>query len=50
MRRPLKTEDAKGDIQFEIGKLIPIAFAVWDGSNSDVLRSKIGFIMVLCIA
>ncbi|OHB41014.1 MAG: hypothetical protein A2Y11_01545 [Planctomycetes bacterium GWC2_39_26] len=34
-KRTLKTEDAKGDIQFEIGKLIPIAFAVWDGSNSD---------------
>lgn len=40
MKRPLKTEDAKGDIQFEIGKLIPIAFAVWDGSNSDVAGQK----------
>ncbi len=35
-KRPLNTEDVKGDIQFEIGKLIPIAFAVWDGSNNDV--------------
>lgn len=35
LKRALKTEDAKGDIQFEIGKLIPVAFAVWDGSNSD---------------
>ncbi|HHT9128347.1 MAG TPA: ethylbenzene dehydrogenase-related protein [Candidatus Wujingus californicus] len=35
MKRKLKTEDAKVDIQFEIGKLIPIAFAIWDGSNSD---------------
>jgi len=40
MKRTLKTEDAKGDIQFEIGKLIPIAFAVWDGSNSDVSGQK----------
>ncbi|HHT9116117.1 MAG: c-type cytochrome [Planctomycetes bacterium] len=40
MKRTLKTEDAKGDIQFEIGKLIPIAFAVWDGSNSDVAGQK----------
>lgn len=34
-KRTLKTEDDKGDLQFEIGKLIPVAFAVWDGSNSD---------------
>ena len=40
MKRSLKTEDAKGDIQFEIGKLIPIAFAIWDGSNSDVAGQK----------
>ncbi len=39
-KRTLKTEDAKRDIQFEIGKLIPIAFAVWDGSNSDVSGQK----------
>jgi DMSO reductase family type II enzyme heme b subunit len=36
LKRTLKTDDTKGDIQFEIGKLIPVAFAVWDGSNSDV--------------
>ena len=35
VKRALKTEDVKNDIQFEIGKLIPLAFAVWDGSNSD---------------
>ncbi|MEP9409966.1 MAG: c-type cytochrome [Candidatus Brocadia sp.] len=40
LKRALKTEDAKGDIQFEIGKLIPVAFAVWDGSNSDVAGRK----------
>ncbi len=40
LKRTLKTEDAKGDIQFEIGKLIPVAFAVWDGSNSDVSGQK----------
>lgn len=40
LKRTLKTEDAKGDMQFEIGKLIPVAFAVWDGSNSDVGGQK----------
>ncbi len=40
LKRALKTEDAKGDIQFEIGKLIPVAFAAWDGSNSDVGGQK----------
>ncbi|MDE1890379.1 MAG: c-type cytochrome [Planctomycetota bacterium] len=40
LKRDLKTEDAKGDIQFEVGKLIPVAFAVWDGSNSDVGGQK----------
>lgn len=39
-KRPLKTEDGKKDIQFEIGKLIPIAFAVWDGSNGDAGSQK----------
>ncbi len=36
LKRSLKTDDTKTDIQFEVGKLIPLAFAVWDGSNSDV--------------
>jgi DMSO reductase family type II enzyme heme b subunit len=40
LKRSLKTEDVKGDIQFEIGKLIPIAFALWDGSNSDTGARK----------
>ncbi len=40
LKRTLNTEDVKGDIQFEIGKLIPVAFAVWDGSNSDVSGQK----------
>ncbi len=40
LKRALKTEDAKMDIQFEVGKLIPVAFAVWDGSNSDVAGQK----------
>ena len=40
MKRALDTEDVKGDIQFEIGKLIPIAFAIWDGSNNDVSGQK----------
>ncbi|MDR4508631.1 MAG: ethylbenzene dehydrogenase-related protein [Candidatus Brocadiaceae bacterium] len=40
LKRKLKTEDAKKDIQFEVGKLIPVAFAIWDGSNGDVGAQK----------
>ncbi|MDR4496793.1 MAG: ethylbenzene dehydrogenase-related protein [Candidatus Scalindua sp.] len=32
---PIATNDKKIDIQFENGKLIPYALAVWDGSNSE---------------
>ncbi len=40
LKRALNTEDVKGDIQFEVGKLIPVAFAIWDGSNNDVGGQK----------
>jgi len=33
MERPLKTGEE--DVQFEEGRFIPIAFAVWDGSNGE---------------
>ena len=35
MRRALTTADAANDLQFEEGRFIPIAFAAWDGSNSE---------------
>ncbi len=35
MKRPLSTQDAEKDIQFTEGKFIPVAFAAWDGSNSE---------------
>ncbi|MFQ5626824.1 MAG: ethylbenzene dehydrogenase-related protein, partial [Methyloligellaceae bacterium] len=35
MRRPLATGNDKDDIQFVPGKFTPIAFAAWDGSNSE---------------
>ncbi|MEE8433147.1 MAG: ethylbenzene dehydrogenase-related protein [bacterium] len=35
MTRPLATENKRGDIQFKPGRLIPIAFNVWDGSNGE---------------
>jgi len=38
--RPLVTGDKKIDIQFEKGKLIPYALAVWDGSNSEIKGQK----------
>ncbi|MCP4696593.1 MAG: c-type cytochrome [Gammaproteobacteria bacterium] len=35
MKRPLATSDPEKDIQFMNGKFIPVAFAAWDGSNSE---------------
>ncbi len=35
MKRPLLTSPADQDIQFLEGEFIPIAFAAWDGSNSE---------------
>jgi DMSO reductase family type II enzyme heme b subunit len=35
MKRPLRTSAPEADLQFEIGKFTPIAFAAWDGSNSE---------------
>jgi DMSO reductase family type II enzyme heme b subunit len=32
--RELKSRD-KGDVQFAIGKGVPVSFAVWDGQNRD---------------
>jgi len=33
--RSLTTGDAENDLQFVEGKFIPVAFAAWDGSNSE---------------
>ena len=38
--RPLVTGDKKIDIQFETGKLIPYALALWDGSNEEIGGQK----------
>jgi DMSO reductase family type II enzyme heme b subunit len=35
MIRPLSTQTAGKDLQFEEGRFIPIAFFAWDGSNSE---------------
>lgn len=35
MIRPLITQLAEKDLQFEEGRFIPIAFFAWDGSNSE---------------
>ncbi len=35
MKRALATKDTANDIQFEGGKLIPVAFHVWDGFNGE---------------
>ena len=38
--RPLVTDEKKIDIQFEKGKLVPYALAVWDGSNNEIGGQK----------
>lgn len=35
LKRPLTTEDKENDVQFEVGKYIPIAYFAWDGSNGE---------------
>ena len=35
MTRSLIAEDKGGDVPFEKGKLIPMAFMAWDGSNGE---------------
>ncbi|MFQ5683699.1 MAG: ethylbenzene dehydrogenase-related protein [Candidatus Binatia bacterium] len=35
MKRPLVPKDAEKDITFEVGRIVPIAFHVWDGSNGE---------------
>ncbi len=35
INRALNTDEADKDIQFSAGRFIPIAFAAWDGSNSE---------------
>ncbi len=35
LRRSLVTDDADEDVQFESGRLIPLAVQVWDGANGD---------------
>ena len=35
MTRPRRTDDPQKDIEFSEGQFIPVAFAAWDGSNSE---------------
>ncbi|MDH3973679.1 MAG: ethylbenzene dehydrogenase-related protein [Deltaproteobacteria bacterium] len=35
MKRPLTTADGSTDLQIPTGRFVPIAFAAWDGSNSE---------------
>ncbi len=35
MTRPLRTDSAEQDLQFEEGRFVPIAFFAWDGSNGE---------------
>ena len=40
LKRKLKVNDKKMDIQFEEGKTIPIAFNIWDGYQGDTKTKK----------
>ena len=35
IRRPLQTEAATAEVQLRPGKLVPIAFHVWEGNNGE---------------
>jgi DMSO reductase family type II enzyme heme b subunit len=35
VRRPLRTNDQDNDIQFEVGKFIPVALSAWDGGSGE---------------
>jgi len=35
MTRPRGADDPRNDIEFTEGQFIPVAFAAWDGSNSE---------------
>ncbi len=35
MSRPLVPKDRAQDVTFEVGRLIPFAVQVWDGSNGE---------------
>ena len=41
MKRPLTTSDAEIDIQFRQGKIIPIAFNIWNGSAGEIGSKKV---------
>ncbi len=36
IKRPLTTQNTKGDVQFAPGVFVPIAFHVWDGDRGEV--------------
>ena len=40
MKRKLQTDDKQRDIQFEVGKEVPIAFNIWDGYSGENATRK----------
>ncbi len=48
IRRPLRTEDATGEVQLAAGQLVPVAFHVWEGANGETgLRMSLSSWMYL---
>ena len=48
IRRPLRTEDASGEVQLTSGRLVPVAFHVWEGANGETgLRMSLSSWMYL---
>ena len=48
IRRPLRTDDAAGEVQLEAGQLVPVAFHVWEGANGETgLRMSLSSWMYL---
>lgn len=48
IRRPLRTDDAAGEVQLGAGQLVPVAFHVWEGANGETgLRMSLSSWMYL---
>jgi hypothetical protein len=48
IRRPLRTADATGEVQLATGRLVPVAFHVWEGANGETgLRMSLSSWMYL---
>lgn len=41
LKRSLTTPNTQSDIQFEVGRYIPVAFSAWDGNNGETAEKRV---------